>query len=208
MIALPPGARVYVACGVTDMRRGFHSLAAQVQTALQLDPYSGALFIFRGRRGDLLKALFWDGQGLVLYAKRLERGRFVSYGLCQPLWTGGADRPLRDGCFRMHTIRMGEDAEFLRRSLRLLCGDWLPHDDGASEGCLALAADVGVAACPTRIRGFPLPRPASSLMRIVGCGAQAPSGTRWPIDQTNPSSSRATAAVATTERFPRAVSRL
>ena len=77
MIALPPGARVYVACGVTDMRRGFHSLAAQVQTALQLDPYSGALFIFRGRRGDLLKALLWDGQGLVLYAKRLERGRFV-----------------------------------------------------------------------------------------------------------------------------------
>jgi transposase len=77
MIALPPGTRVYVACGVTDMRRGFDSLAAQVQTALQLDPYSGALFIFRGRRGDLLKALFWDGQGLVLYAKRLERGHFV-----------------------------------------------------------------------------------------------------------------------------------
>jgi transposase len=77
MIALPPGTRVYLACGVTDMRRGFDSLAAQVQTALQLDPYSGALFIFRGRRGDLLKALFWDGQGLVLYAKRLERGRFV-----------------------------------------------------------------------------------------------------------------------------------
>jgi transposase len=95
MIALPPGTRVYVACGVTDMRRGFDSLAAQVQTALQLDPYSGALFIFRGRRGDLLKALFWDGQGLVLYAKRLERGRFVSYGLCQPLWAGAADRPLR-----------------------------------------------------------------------------------------------------------------
>ncbi len=77
MIALPPGTRVYVACGVTDMRRGFDGLAAQVQTALQLDPYSGALFIFRGRRGDLLKALVWDGQGLVLYAKRLERGRFV-----------------------------------------------------------------------------------------------------------------------------------
>ena len=77
MIALPLGTRVYVACGVTDMRRGFDSLAAQVQTALQLDPYSGALFIFRGRRGDLLKALLWDGQGLVLYAKRLERGRFV-----------------------------------------------------------------------------------------------------------------------------------
>ena len=52
-------------------------VTAQVQTVLELDPYSGALFIFRGRRGDLLKALLWDGQGLVLYAKRLERGRFV-----------------------------------------------------------------------------------------------------------------------------------
>ena len=77
MIALPPGTRVYLACGVTDMRRGFDSLAAQVQTVLKLDPYGGAIFIFRGRRGDLLKALLWDGQGLVLYAKRLERGRFV-----------------------------------------------------------------------------------------------------------------------------------
>lgn len=74
---LPAGVRVYLACGVTDMRRGFDGLAAQVQTILQLDPYSGALFLFRGRRGDLIKALMWDGQGLVLYAKRLERGRFV-----------------------------------------------------------------------------------------------------------------------------------
>ena len=77
MIALPPGVRIYLACGVTDMRKGFDSLAAQVQSALQLDPFSGALFLFRGRRGDLIKALLWDGQGLVLYAKRLEKGRFV-----------------------------------------------------------------------------------------------------------------------------------
>jgi transposase len=49
---LPAGVRVYLACGVTDMRRGFDGLAAQVQTILQLDPYSGALFLFRGRRGD------------------------------------------------------------------------------------------------------------------------------------------------------------
>lgn len=74
---LPAGVRVYVACGVTDMRKGFDGLAALVQTALALDPYSGAVFLFRGKRGDLLKALLWDGQGLVLYAKRLERGRFV-----------------------------------------------------------------------------------------------------------------------------------
>jgi len=48
-----------------------------VQTVLQLDPHGGALFVFRGRRGDLLKVLWWDGQGLCLFAKRLERGRFI-----------------------------------------------------------------------------------------------------------------------------------
>jgi transposase len=77
MIGPPAGTRVYLACGVTDMRRGFDSLSAQVVSVLHLDPYGGAIFIFRGRRGDLLKALYWDGQGLVLYAKRLEKGRFV-----------------------------------------------------------------------------------------------------------------------------------
>jgi transposase len=77
MIALPPGARVWLAAGTTDMRRGFDGLARQVQEVLQLDPFSGHLFVFRGKRGDLLKCLFWDTQGLILYAKRLERGRFI-----------------------------------------------------------------------------------------------------------------------------------
>src|SRR3954463_8114380 len=77
MFGPPPGTRVYLACGATDMRKGFDGLAAQVQTVLSQDPYSGAVFCFRGRRGDLLKILVWDGQGLVLVAKRLEKGRFV-----------------------------------------------------------------------------------------------------------------------------------
>lgn len=77
MIGPPPGTRVYLACGVTDMRRGFDSLSAQVESVLNHDPYGGAVYLFRGRRGDLLKAIYWDGQGLVLYAKRLEKGRFV-----------------------------------------------------------------------------------------------------------------------------------
>ncbi len=77
MIALPPGARIWLAAGTTDMRSGFDGLARQVREVLQLDPISGHLFVFRGERGDLLKCLFWDTQGLVLYAKRLERGRFV-----------------------------------------------------------------------------------------------------------------------------------
>jgi transposase len=78
MITPGPDVRIWVAAGVTDMRRGFDGLAAMVQHQLGQDPFSGALFLFRGRHGHLLKILAWDGQGLVLYAKRLERGKFVS----------------------------------------------------------------------------------------------------------------------------------
>ena len=77
MNSLPAGTRVWLAAGVTDMRKGFDSLAAQAQTVLGQDPFSGHVFCFRGRRGDLVKLLWWDGDGLCLFAKRLERGRFV-----------------------------------------------------------------------------------------------------------------------------------
>jgi transposase len=77
MIALPAGAQVWLAAGVTDLRKGFDGLAALVQMQLAEDPFSGQLFVFRGRRGDRLKVLWWDGDGLCLFAKRLERGRFV-----------------------------------------------------------------------------------------------------------------------------------
>ena len=71
------GTRIWLAAGPTDMRKGFDGLARIVEEKLQRDPFGGQLFVFRGRRGDLIKALFWDGQGMCLYAKRLERGRFV-----------------------------------------------------------------------------------------------------------------------------------
>lgn len=77
MIALPAGTRIWIAAGVTDLRRGFTGLSAQVQTALSLNPFAGQVFVFRGRRGDLIKVLWWGGDGLCLFAKRLERGRFV-----------------------------------------------------------------------------------------------------------------------------------
>ncbi len=77
MITLPAGTRIWIAAGVTDMRRGFTGLSAQVQTALDENPLSGHVFVFRGRRGDLIKVLWFDGDGLCLLAKRLERGRFV-----------------------------------------------------------------------------------------------------------------------------------
>lgn len=81
--ALPafPGAsaptRVWLACGATDMRKGFDGLAVLVQQALEDDPHSGAIFAFRGKRGDLVKLLWYDGQGLCLFSKRMDRGRFV-----------------------------------------------------------------------------------------------------------------------------------
>jgi transposase len=59
------------------MRRGFNTLTAQAEKVLELDPYSGHLFVFRGRRGDLLKIIWWDQQGACLFSKRLEKGRFV-----------------------------------------------------------------------------------------------------------------------------------
>jgi transposase len=77
MIGLPAGTRVWLAAGVTDMRKGMDGLAALVQTTLSENPFSGQLFVFRGRRGDLVKLLWFDGDGLCLLAKRLERGRFV-----------------------------------------------------------------------------------------------------------------------------------
>lgn len=77
MITLPNGTRIWLAAGLTDMRRGFDGLAAIAQEKLGADPFSGHLFVFRGRRGDLIKLLWWDGDGFCLFAKRLERGRFI-----------------------------------------------------------------------------------------------------------------------------------
>lgn len=110
MIAFPSSVRVWLAVGRTDMRRGMNGLALQVQQALGRDPHAGDLYVFRGARGDLIKILWHDGVGMSLYAKRLEKGRFVSYGLCQRLQAYDRDRPGQGGGYDMHTIRMGEDA--------------------------------------------------------------------------------------------------
>lgn len=87
MIPVPSGARVWLASGHTDMRKGFDGLALLVQETLRRDPHCGHLFVFRGKRGDLIKILWHDGQGLCLFSKRLERGRF--------LWPSAADGTVR-----------------------------------------------------------------------------------------------------------------
>ena len=77
MTLLPAGVKVHLAFGYTDMRKGMDGLALLVQEVLQQDPFSGHLFVFRGRKANLIKIVFWDGTGLCLFTKRLEQGVFL-----------------------------------------------------------------------------------------------------------------------------------
>ena len=77
MIPIASGVRVWIATGHTDMRRGMRTLALQVQEGLGRDPFAGDIYVFRGRGGSLIKAIWHDGVGLSLYSKRLDRGRFI-----------------------------------------------------------------------------------------------------------------------------------
>jgi transposase len=77
MTLLPPSVKVHLAFGYTDMRKGIDGLAMLVQGVLRQDPFSGHLFVFRGRKADLIKIVFWDGTGLCLFTKRLEQSVFV-----------------------------------------------------------------------------------------------------------------------------------
>jgi transposase len=87
MIGPGSNVRVYLACGAVDMRKGIDGLAALAQASLRQNPASGAVFAFRGRRGDRIKLLYWDGQGFCLFYKVLERGRFP--------WPSAADGTAR-----------------------------------------------------------------------------------------------------------------
>ncbi len=114
MIPIPAGVRVWLATGHTDMRKGFDGLALIVQETLKRDPHCGHLFVFRGRRGDLIKCLWSDGQGLCLFAKRLERGRF--------LWPSTAD-----GVVTISTAQLGY---LLGRHRLANAAEDLASDDG------------------------------------------------------------------------------
>lgn len=105
---IPAGTRVWLAAGATDMRRGFDGLAALVQERLGADPFGGHLFIFRGRRGDLVNLLWWDGDGLCLLAKRLERGRFV--------WPQAADGVVHLSAAQLSMLLEGIDWRAPRRT--------------------------------------------------------------------------------------------
>jgi transposase len=76
MLSWPPTVKVFLCSDATDMRKGFDSLAHLIESSLALDPFSGHLFVFRSRRGDRLKILYWDRDGYAMWYKRLERGNF------------------------------------------------------------------------------------------------------------------------------------
>jgi transposase len=110
MILVPAGVRVWLATGHTDMRKGFDGLALIVQETLKHDPHSGHLFVFRGRRGELIKCLWHDGQSLCLFAKRLERGRF--------LWPSTADGTVTISTAQLGYLLEGIDWRMPRKTWR------------------------------------------------------------------------------------------
>jgi len=95
--------RIYLACGVTDMRKQINGLCVIVQESFQLDPFAAALFVFCNRGRDRLKILEWDGDGFWLYFKRLEKGRFQ--------WPQPGDEPTM--------VLTGEDLTVLLSGVRV-----------------------------------------------------------------------------------------
>lgn len=79
MIPVPTNTKVWLAAGVTDMRKGSASLAAQAEKVLKLDPFVGHMFVFRGRRGDLIKVIWWNGQGACLFSNDLH-SYYIPFG--------------------------------------------------------------------------------------------------------------------------------
>ena len=105
MIPVLSGVRVWLAVGRTDMRKGMNGLALQVQEVLGRDPHAGDLYVFRGARGDLIKIVWHDGIGMSLYAKRLERGRFI--------WPSPADGTVAISTSQLAYCSMGSTGETL-----------------------------------------------------------------------------------------------
>ena len=120
MITPPSGVRVWLAAGVTDMRKGFDGLALLVQETLKRNPHNGHLFVFRGRRGSLIKVLWHDGQGMCLFAKRLERGRFI--------WPSTAGQDSADRAITITAAQLGYLLEGI--DWRLPQSSWRPAAAG------------------------------------------------------------------------------
>ena len=113
MIALSSGTRVHLAVQPVDLRGSFNALSALIKNVLALDPLSGQVFVFTNRRRTRLKALFWDGSGLWVCGKRLEKGRFA-WPQAEP---GQMRRELRpeEWSNLVHGLEVVSRANWLRR---------------------------------------------------------------------------------------------
>jgi len=157
MIAIPPGARIWLAAGVTDLRRGFDGLAALVQTQLAEDPFSGQIFIFRGRRGDLLKVLWHDGDGMCLFAKRLERARFI--------WPQATSGTVALTSAQLSMLLEGID--WVRRETDARQRVQVPHDEGVANRIDPESCTVGREAEREALTGAHVGQPLSGERLLI-----------------------------------------
>ena len=116
MIPVPMNAQVWLAAGVTDMRKGFAALAAQAEQTTEQNPFNGHMFVFRGRQGDLIKIIWWDGQGACLFSKRLEKGRFV--------WPSAKDGKIALTPAQLAMLLEGEEDQKTIRGIVFPTQDW------------------------------------------------------------------------------------
>jgi transposase len=155
MIPVPVGVKVWLATGHTDMRKGFASLALQVQEVLRRDPLGGHVFCFRGRCGDLVKVIWHDGQAANLYVRRLERGRF--------LWPSPADGVVAITAAQMGYLLSGID-------WRNPVESWRPTRSAEgfllvfSEGCDSILGVSNPAASPA---SPPLPADLAAARAMI-----------------------------------------
>lgn len=77
MLSLDSNAKIYLSCGVTDMRKGISGLSILASSVISQKIPTGAMFVFRGKRSDRIKILWWDGQGFCLFYKCLDKGKFT-----------------------------------------------------------------------------------------------------------------------------------
>jgi len=142
MIAFPPGVRVWLATGHTDMRKGFATLALLVQEKLKTDPHCGHLFVFRGRRGDLIKVIWHDGQGACLFSKRLERGRFI--------WPTPSEGAVTISPAQAELARARVREAGLEDDIEIRLADYRDTDDGPYDkiASVGMVEHVGTAQLP------------------------------------------------------------
>jgi transposase len=137
LMGLPLGSRIWLAAGFTDLRKGMDGLSAVVQTALQESPYSGHIFVFRGRRGDKVKVLWHSGDGVCLFCKRLSDGKFV--------WPQTQSGAVSLSAAQLSMLLEGID--WVRRETDEGQRVKVPHDEGVAiridpESCGGVREDV------------------------------------------------------------------